>query len=72
MNTPPFIARKSGTLAQIFFVAALSFGAGMTILVVAWRAKKLFEISVARGERFIYWTLNLTLIAMIAKLLWDA
>ena len=30
------------------------------------------RISVARGERFIYWTLNLTLIAMIAKLLWDA
>jgi len=31
----------------------ISFGAGMTNLVVAWRAKKLFEISVARGGDWI-------------------
>ena len=30
------------------------------------------RISIARGERFIYWMLNLTLLAMIAKLLWDS
>ncbi len=32
---------------------AISFGAGMTNLVVSWRAKKLFEISVARGGDWI-------------------
>ncbi|MDF1661802.1 MAG: hypothetical protein P1V97_08510 [Planctomycetota bacterium] len=32
---------------------AISFGAGMTNLVVAYRAKKLFEISVARGGDWI-------------------
>jgi len=31
----------------------ISFGAGMTNLVVAWRAKKLFEISIARGGDWI-------------------
>ncbi|MEQ8767972.1 MAG: hypothetical protein RL885_28980 [Planctomycetota bacterium] len=31
----------------------ISFGAGMTNLVVSWRAKKLFEISVARGGDWI-------------------
>ncbi|MEZ0227067.1 MAG: hypothetical protein ACAI25_00460 [Planctomycetota bacterium] len=31
----------------------ISYGAGMTNLVVAWRAKKLFEISIARGGDWI-------------------
>ena len=31
----------------------MSFGAGMTNLVVSWRAKKLFDISVARGGDWI-------------------
>ena len=36
-----------------FTGVAISFGAGMTNLVVAWRAKMLFEISVARGGDWI-------------------
>ena len=36
-----------------FSGVGLSFGAGMTNLVVSWRAKKLFEISVARGGDWI-------------------
>jgi actin-like ATPase involved in cell morphogenesis len=31
----------------------ISYGAGMTNLVVSWRAKKLFEISIARGGDWI-------------------
>jgi actin-like ATPase involved in cell morphogenesis len=31
----------------------ISFGAGMTNLVVSWRAKKLFDISIARGGDWI-------------------
>ncbi len=36
-----------------FSGVGVSFGAGMTNLVVSWRAKKLFEISVARGGDWI-------------------
>lgn len=36
-----------------FTGVGLSFGAGMTNLVVAWRAQKLFEISVSRGGDWI-------------------
>jgi actin-like ATPase involved in cell morphogenesis len=36
-----------------FSGVGISFGAGMTNLVVAWRAKKLFEISIARGGDWI-------------------
>jgi hypothetical protein len=36
-----------------FSGVGISFGAGMTNLVVAWRAKKLFEMSVARGGDWI-------------------
>lgn len=36
-----------------FSGVGISFGAGMTNLVVSWRAKKLFEISVARGGDWI-------------------
>lgn len=42
----------SGTKAP-FSGVGISFGAGMTNLVVSWRAKKLFEISVARGGDWI-------------------
>jgi actin-like ATPase involved in cell morphogenesis len=42
----------SGQIAP-FSGVGISFGAGMTNLVVAWRAKKLFEISVARGGDWI-------------------
>lgn len=42
----------NGTQAP-FSGVGISFGAGMTNLVVAWRAKKLFEISVARGGDWI-------------------
>jgi hypothetical protein len=42
----------NGTQAP-FSGVGLSFGAGMTNLVVSWRAKKLFEISVARGGDWI-------------------
>jgi len=41
-----------GTQAP-FSGIGISFGAGMTNLVVSWRAKKLFEISVARGGDWI-------------------
>jgi len=30
------------------------------------------RVSIARGEKFIYWMLNAMLILMIAKLLWDS
>jgi hypothetical protein len=36
-----------------FTGVGVSFGAGMTNLVVAWRAKKLFEMAVARGGDWI-------------------
>lgn len=36
-----------------FSGVGISFGAGMTNLVVSWRAKKLFEVSVARGGDWI-------------------
>ncbi len=36
-----------------FSGVGLSFGAGMTNVVVAWRAKKLFEMAVARGGDWI-------------------
>ena len=36
-----------------FSGVGISFGAGMTNLVVSWRAKKLFEMSVARGGDWI-------------------
>jgi hypothetical protein len=36
-----------------FSGVGVSFGAGMTNLVVAWRAKKLFEMAVARGGDWI-------------------
>ncbi|MGE0709580.1 MAG: hypothetical protein AB7N76_20975 [Planctomycetota bacterium] len=39
--------------AAPFSGVGISFGAGMTNLVVSWRAKKLFEISVARGGDWI-------------------
>jgi hypothetical protein len=42
----------NGTKAP-FSGVGISFGAGMTNLVVSWRAKKLFEISVARGGDWI-------------------
>lgn len=42
----------NGTMAP-FSGVGISFGAGMTNLVVSWRAKKLFEISVARGGDWI-------------------
>jgi hypothetical protein len=42
----------NGTQAP-FSGVGISFGAGMTNLVVSWRAKKLFEISVARGGDWI-------------------
>jgi len=43
---------EEGTQAP-FSGIGISFGAGMTNLVVSWRAKKLFEISVARGGDWI-------------------
>jgi hypothetical protein len=36
-----------------FSGVGISFGAGMTNLVVSWRAKKLFDVSVARGGDWI-------------------
>jgi hypothetical protein len=39
--------------ATPFSGVGISFGAGMTNLVVAWRAKKLFEMAVARGGDWI-------------------
>ncbi|HBP21163.1 MAG TPA: hypothetical protein DEA08_25670 [Planctomycetes bacterium] len=48
----PVVTEENGTTAP-FSGVGISFGAGMTNLVVAWRAKKLFEISVARGGDWI-------------------
>lgn len=48
----PTVVEHSGVSAP-FSGVGISFGAGMTNLVVAWRAKKLFEISVARGGDWI-------------------
>jgi len=48
----PTVTEDDGSVAP-FSGIGISFGAGMTNLVVAWRAKKLFEISVARGGDFI-------------------
>lgn len=48
----PTVVEPSGVSAP-FSGVGISFGAGMTNLVVAWRAKKLFEISVARGGDWI-------------------
>jgi hypothetical protein len=47
----PTVAADEGEIP--FTGVAISFGAGMTNLVVSWRAKKLFEISVARGGDWI-------------------
>ncbi len=46
-------AETSEGEAVPFTGVGVSFGAGMTNLVVAWRAKKLFEMSVARGGDWI-------------------
>lgn len=48
----PKVDEGPGQLAP-FSGVGVSFGAGMTNLVVAWRAKKLFEVSVARGGDWI-------------------
>ncbi|MBL4847272.1 MAG: hypothetical protein JKY65_17270 [Planctomycetes bacterium] len=48
----PSVTEDHGVTAP-FSGVGISFGAGMTNLVVAWRAKKLFEISVARGGDWI-------------------
>jgi actin-like ATPase involved in cell morphogenesis len=48
----PTVTEEDGTKAP-FSGVGISFGAGMTNLVVSWRAKKLFEISVARGGDWI-------------------
>jgi hypothetical protein len=48
----PTVEEDDGSKAP-FSGIGISFGAGMTNLVVAWRAKKLFEISVARGGDWI-------------------
>ncbi|RMG09201.1 MAG: hypothetical protein D6731_20235 [Planctomycetota bacterium] len=48
----PTVVEEGGARAP-FSGIGISFGAGMTNLVVAWRAKKLFEISVARGGDWI-------------------
>lgn len=48
----PSVVEDTGGSAP-FSGIGISFGAGMTNLVVAWRAKKLFEISVARGGDWI-------------------
>jgi hypothetical protein len=42
-----------GGTAAPFSGVGVSFGAGMTNLVVAWRAKRLFDVSVARGGDWI-------------------
>jgi actin-like ATPase involved in cell morphogenesis len=47
----PIVEDSSGKAP--FTGIGISFGAGMTNLVVAWRAKKLFEISIARGGDWI-------------------
>lgn len=48
----PTVTEDNGVQAP-FSGVGISFGAGMTNLVVAWRGKKLFEISVARGGDWI-------------------
>lgn len=48
----PTVREEDGTTAP-FSGIGVSFGAGMTNLVVAWRAKRLFEISVARGGDWV-------------------
>lgn len=48
----PTVTEDNGVQAP-FSGIGISFGAGMTNLVVAWRGKKLFEISVARGGDWI-------------------
>ena len=48
----PTVEEDNGIKAP-FSGVGISFGAGMTNLVVSWRAKKLFEISVARGGDWI-------------------
>jgi hypothetical protein len=48
----PTVVEDDGVQAP-FSGVGISFGAGMTNLVVSWRAKKLFEISVARGGDWI-------------------
>jgi actin-like ATPase involved in cell morphogenesis len=48
----PTVVEDDGSKAP-FSGVGISFGAGMTNLVVSWRAKKLFEISVARGGDWI-------------------
>lgn len=48
----PTVVEDEGGQAP-FSGIGMSFGAGMTNLVVAWRAKKLFDISVARGGDWI-------------------
>jgi actin-like ATPase involved in cell morphogenesis len=49
----PTVADSNGGAPAPFSGIGISFGAGMTNLVVSWRAKKLFEISVARGGDWI-------------------
>jgi len=47
----PTVATDDGDVP--FSGVGISFGAGMTNVVVAWRAKKLFEFAVARGGDWI-------------------
>jgi hypothetical protein len=47
----PTVTSEEGEVP--FSGVGMSFGAGMTNVVVAWRAKKLFEMSVARGGDWI-------------------
>jgi hypothetical protein len=62
----PTVTEDDGTKAP-FSGVGISFGAGMTNLVVAWRAKKLFEISVARGGDWIDRSVSKVCNAPIAK-----
>ncbi len=48
----PQVKSANGEIVP-FTGVGVSFGAGMTNLVVAWRAQKLFEISVSRGGDWI-------------------
>lgn len=51
-NENPSVKTASGESVP-FTGVGISFGAGMTNLVVAWRAQKLFEISVCKGGDWI-------------------
>ena len=48
----PSVTLEDGTIVP-FTGVGISFGAGMTNLVVTWRAKQIFEISFARGGDWI-------------------